>query len=114
MGSKIIFELNSENRKEIEILAKLISKKIDKEKQISKIITTNNIEKEFLKNFEMIIKKYLKSKDLKITSELISDENTNSVITFMPIGVLKYSYLKEIKSFLEIQNINIDGLILVK
>ena len=114
MGSKIIFELNSENSKEIEILAKLISKKIDKEKQFSKIITTNNIEKEFIKNFEMIIKKYLKSKDLKISSELISDDNTNSVIIFMPIGVLKYSYLKKIKSFLEIQKINIDGIILVK
>ena len=62
----------------------------------------------------MIIKKYSKSKDLKISSELISDDNTNSVITFVPKGVLKYSYLKKFKSFLEIQKIDIDGIILVK
>ena len=65
MGSKIIFELNSENSKEIEILAKLISKKIDKEKQFSKIITTNNIKKRIYKKFRNDYQKIFEIKRFK-------------------------------------------------
>ena len=66
MGSKIIFELNSENSKEIETLVlQLISKKIDKEKQFSKIITTNNIKKRIYKKFRNDYQKIFEIKRFK-------------------------------------------------
>ena len=99
MESKVIFELNSVNKKEVDNLAKLISSKIEKEKTFSKIISTYNIEDEFIKNFEGMINRYTKSETIKISSELIIDDSTNSVITLIPIGVSRYSYLKKIKDF---------------
>ncbi len=114
--SNIIFEINSKDNNEIDIVAKLISKNLTehKEAKFFKIIALDKLDKKFFNEFKSKLKNYYESESILNMKDVFNQKDVKYALILLPWGTVKYSELKKINSILEIQNISIEGILLQK